>query len=186
MAAKWSTHNDEFEDGWFQRLVNEGVFVMTHRLGFGFVAIATLGLMLASASDANAFFGGRNGGSCGSHGGYGSNGGNGSHGSEGSRGGFFSRLRGRGSNGSNGGYGSNGGHGSCGSHGGNGGYHENGHHDGDHGDDGDHKENGDGNEAGYRGQPQQRDLNESRRQLTRRQDARYEQASLPQDAKRRR
>src|SRR5687768_16179771 len=90
--------------------------IMTRKLGSILIAIATLCIVLADASDAQAR---RRGGSHGSNGSWGSNGGsNGSHGSWGGR------WRRNGSHGSNGSWGGrwrrNGSHGSNGSWGGNG------------------------------------------------------------------
>jgi hypothetical protein len=89
---------------------------MTRKLGSIVIALATVCIVLADASDAQAR---RRGGS---HGSWGSNGG--SHGGNGSHGSFGGRWRRNGSHGSNGSWGGrwrrNGSHGSNGSWGGNG------------------------------------------------------------------
>jgi hypothetical protein len=88
---------------------------MVKKTGLLMLAVAAIGVTLASASDAEAFFGrrGGNGGSFGSHGGSaGCYGGNGSYGSNGSFGSNGGRFRHRNNNGS------------CGSYGGRGSYRE--------------------------------------------------------------
>jgi hypothetical protein len=105
---------------------------MTRTLGWACVALATLGISLVDASDAQArhrrgggsdggYGSNGGGGSIGGNGSFGSNGGYGSNGSSGGRGSFGGRFSRRGGSnggcGSNGGYGSNGGNGSCGGHG---------------------------------------------------------------------
>jgi hypothetical protein len=101
---------------------------MTRKLGSILIALATVCIVLADASDAQARR--RGGGSNGSNGSWGSNGGsNGSHGSwggrgrrNGSHGSWGGRWRRNGSHGGNGSYGGNGSHGGynngCGSNGG--------------------------------------------------------------------
>jgi hypothetical protein len=89
---------------------------MTRKLGSVLIALATVCIVLADASDAQAR---RRGGSHGSNGSWDSNGG--SHGSNGSHGSWGGRGRRNGSHGSWGGrWRRNGGHGSNGSYGGNG------------------------------------------------------------------
>jgi hypothetical protein len=104
---------------------------MTRRLGMVLIAASTVGMLLASASESQAWGRRHRGnGSCGSWGG---------NGSGGSFGGLFSRAR----NGSHGGWGSNGG---CGSHGGWG-------SNGGHGSHGGMYANGGGSHGGAYGQP---------------------------------
>jgi hypothetical protein len=117
---------------------------MTRRIGLTLIALAAVGVTLASATESQAWGRRHRGnGSCGSWGGNGSNGG--------SFGGLFSRWR----NGSHGGWGSNGGRGShggwghhngCGSHGGWGSNGGHGSHGGSHGGQG-HVEYGTPSEA---------------------------------------
>jgi hypothetical protein len=122
MAVKWSMRN-RFEDG-LACFSLWRIPIMTRKLGSILIAFATILIVLADSSDAQArrrLFGG--GGSWGDNGSHGSWGGNG--GSWGSNGGSCGgRWRRHGSNGSWGG------RWDCGSHGGNGSYGGNGSHGG--------------------------------------------------------
>src|SRR5262245_11795502 len=108
MVVKWSTRERD-EDGLFVRMRMEES-IMVRRTGLLMLAVTALALTLVAADSAEAFFGRRGGGSCGSSGGSsgswgGSSGGYGSNGScGGSFGGRWRHRRGGGSCGSSGGY----------------------------------------------------------------------------------